>query len=313
MRNVLVVMKLSEKEKEIISNVEGYTYHFFETSDQVPSQLFTEVDTIVGYPSRQLIESCQNVDWIQLPSAGANQYVDIDEKIMITNAYQVYGQSISEYMIASTLAFSKNFFNYYNQQKTRVWKALADMRNISSMKVLGVGMGDIGSNFLKKMHALGSVCYGVRRTIHDQPDYVEKLYTLETMDEILPECDVVALSLPQTQETQNLFDYDRMKKMKKDVIFMNVGRGSAVVTDDLYRLLQEGHFGGVCLDVVNPEPLPLNHPLWTHPKVFITPHVSGLSTNFENRGKVIDVITTNLKNMAQNKQPLHIVDRKLGY
>ncbi|MBQ9154133.1 MAG: D-2-hydroxyacid dehydrogenase, partial [Solobacterium sp.] len=103
------------------------------------------------------------------------------------------------------------------------------------------------------------------------------------------------------------------RTMKKDSILINVGRGSAIDTEALLKLAREGWFRGVYLDVTDPEPLPLNHPLWNTERVYITPHISGGSDSNIIRGRLLDIVSENLKLVSEGKKPLHIVDRKLGY
>ena len=154
--------------------------------------------------------------------------------------------------------------------------------------MLSVGMGAIGTSYLKKAAALGATCYGVRRTLHDQPDFVEQLVTPEGMDDLLPMMDVVALSLPGTAAVDGMFDERRLRLMKPTAILVNVGRGNSVVTEDLIRVMNSGHLKAACLDVMDPEPLPKDHPLWMTSRVYITPHISGGYRAGVNYDRVID-------------------------
>ena len=174
-------------------------------------------------------------------------------------------------------------------------------------------MGAIGSSYLRKSHALGAICYGVRRTVHDCPDFVEELVDPSGIDRLLPEMDVVALSLPGTDEVNGMFDERRLRLMKKDAIILNVGRGNSIVTQDLIRVMNEGHLRAACLDVMNPEPLPKDHPLWTTPRVYLTPHISGGFRAGINYPRVIDTAIRNLTLVLNGEPPIHIVDRTLGY
>ena len=101
--------------------------------------------------------------------------------------------------------------------------------------------------------------------------------------------------------------------MKKTSILLNVGRGNCVVTEDLVRVMADGWLKAACLDVMEPEPLPKGHPLWTAPRVYITPHVSGGYRAGVNYDKVIDAVIRNLELVLQGQPPVHIVDRELGY
>ena len=105
----------------------------------------------------------------------------------------------------------------------------------------------------------------------------------------------------------------RLRLMKKTAILLNVGRGSAIVTEDLLRVMKDGHLRAACLDVMDPEPLPKGHPLWTAPRVYITPHISGGYRAGVNYDRVIDAVIRNLTLVLQGQPPVHTVDRELGY
>ena len=125
--------------------------------------------------------------------------------------------------------------------------------------------------------------------------------------------DVVALSLPGTAAVEGMFDERRLRLMKPSAILVNAGRGNSVVTEDLIRVMNDGHLKAACLDVMDPEPLPADHPLWTTPRVYITPHISGGYRAGVNYDRVIDAAIKNLTLVLEGKPPVHIVDRKLGY
>lgn len=133
------------------------------------------------------------------------------------------------------------------------------------------------------------------------------------MDELLPEMDVVALSLPGTDAVKGMFDERRLRLMKKTAILVNAGRGNSVVTEDLLKVMEEGHLRAACLDVMDPEPLPPSHPLWTAPRVYLTPHISGGYRAGVNYERVADVVIRNLTLVLAGNDPVHIVDKNLGY
>ena len=285
----------------------------FTSKKEVTAEMLQDAEIILGNVSPDLINSSDTVRWVQLDSAGADSYKILKDEITLTNCSGAYGEAISEHMLGCVLAVEKNLYAYYDRQKKRSWDNLGSVPVMRNLKILCVGMGDIGSAFALKMHMLGCRVYGVRRTVHDVPDYIEAMYTMDNMDEILPECDVVALSLPQTPETIGMFDYSRLSRMKKNAMIINVGRGSAINSVDLVRIMKEGHLKAACLDVAEHEPLPKNNPLWTCPNVYITPHISGRFNAEVTYDKVVDIFTTNLDHYL-NSQPLeHIVDKTIGY
>lgn len=285
----------------------------FTSKKEVTAEMLQDAEIILGNVSPDLINSSDTVRWVQLDSAGADSYKILKDEITLTNCSGAYGEAISEHMLGCVLAVEKNLYAYHDRQKERSWDNLGSVPVMRNLKILCVGMGDIGSAFALKVHMLGCRVYGVRRTVHDVPDYIEAMYTMDNMDEILSECDVVALSLPQTPETIGMFDYARLSRMKKNAMIINVGRGSAINSVDLVRIMKEGHLKAACLDVTEHEPLPKNNPLWTCPNVYITPHISGRFNAEVTYDKVVDIFTTNLDHYL-NSQPLeHIVDKTIGY
>ncbi len=285
---------------------------FAQKAEDLKPEDCRDAEIVVGHVSRELVEKMPRLRFVQLYSAGANGYAWLPPEIMLANA-NAYGDAMAEHMLTTTLMAMKRMPEYLQMQDRQDWELLDDVIRMEGARVLSVGMGAIGTAYLKRAAALGAVCWGVRRTLHDQPDFVEKLVTPEGMDELLPMMDVVALSLPGTSEACGMFDERRLRLMKKTAILLNVGRGSAIVTEDLLRVMKDGHLRAACLDVMDPEPLPKGHPLWTAPRVFLTPHVSGGYKAGINYTRVTDFVIGNLALVLQGKPPLHVVNRELGY
>ncbi len=281
-------------------------------ADADPKDL-AEAEIVAGSVNPQLLEKMPKLRFVQLFSAGANSYGWLPEQIILANAYGAYGESIAEHMLTTTLMAMKRMPEYLDMQKEQGWNLLKDIDRFAGSNILSVGMGAIGTAYLKKADALGAVCYGVRRSVHDKPEFVQKLVTVDEMDELLPEMDAVALSLPGTAEVKGMFDERRLRLMKKSAILLNTGRGNSVVTDDLIKVMNEGHLKAACLDVMDPEPLPKDHPLWTTSRVYITPHISGGYRAGVNYESVTDVVYRNIELVLSGEPPVHTVDRKLGY
>lgn len=281
-------------------------------ADADPKDL-AEAEIVAGGVNPQLLEQMPKLRFVQLFSAGANSYGWLPEQIILANAYGAYGESIAEHMLTTTLMAMKRMPEYLDMQKEQGWNLLKDIDRFAGSNILSVGMGAIGTSYLKKADALGAICYGVRRSVHDKPEFVQKLVTVDEMDELLPEMDVVALSLPGTAEVKGMFDERRLRLMKKSAILLNTGRGNSVVTTDLIKVMNEGHLKAACLDVMDPEPLPKDHPLWTAPRVYITPHISGGYRAGVNYESVTDVVYRNIELVLSGEPPVHTVDRKLGY
>lgn len=313
LKKVIVTSHHSDEIIQRFKEIPGCEIVFAEKSSDIPEEAFAETECFVGMINKEMLAKMPKLRFVQLFSAGANGYGWLPEEVTLANAYGAYGDSIAEHMLTTTLMAVKRMPEYVNNQQDQKWELLSDISMFEGLNVLSVGMGAIGTSYVRKANALGAICYGVRRTIHDQPDFVQKLVTPDDMDELLPEMDIVALSMPGTDEVKGMFDERRLRLMKKTAIIANVGRGNAIVTEDLIKVMNEGHLKAACLDVMVPEPLPQGHPLWTTPRVYITPHISGGFRAGVNYERVMDRAIKNLTLVAQGKPPVHVVNRELGY
>lgn len=129
----------------------------------------------------------------------------------------------------------------------------------------------------------------------------------------MEDADIVATSLPGNAETSNVFDAKAFSAMKDGAYFINVGRGSAVDTEDLCQALESGKLAGAALDVTNPEPLPADHKLWSMPNVLITPHVSGGYHVKLTHDRIGEIAARNIGHLVRGEDFENVVDMKTGY
>ncbi len=151
------------------------------------------------------------------------------------------------------------------------------------------------------------------KAIAEQENAVDELYGMDALDSLLPRADVVALSLPQSPETNGLMNGERLALMKKGSILINVGRGSAVDQQALASTLNSGHLGGAALDVAVPEPLPPEDPIWNAKNILITPHASGGWSLPSTIDRVMDIFLENLKAWQEGAPMKNLVDPESGY
>lgn len=290
--------------------------YYFSEDGPIPDEAWENAVIIMGSPTPAQLQKCQKLRWLQLGTAGADTYCRpgvLSESVMLTNATGSYGHAISEYMVGATLLVMKKFHLYRDNQSAGAWLDRGIVKSISSSKVLMVGMGDIGSEYAKKIHALGASVTGITRTPHEVPEYAEKMGLLADLDDLLPEYDVVAMALPNSAETAGLMGTRRLSLMKEGAILVNVGRGSAVDTEALCDALESGHLMGAVLDVTDPEPLPADHRLWHIPGAVITPHVSGGYHMRETYENIMAICRENLEKFLAGGELGHQVDRATGY
>lgn len=314
--HILVLFKMDLAHQKEWMTLDPQSQFIFKQPKELTKSDLDWAEIVIGNPPTDLLNAQPNLKLICLNSAGSDTYVKeglLHPNTLLTNASGAYGLAIAEYVLSYILYFYKNLHLYTKNQKMHYWHYEGSVESLQGKNVLIVGAGDIGCHVAMLLSHFGTNNIGVRRTDKPLPAYFTKTCTLAKLDEELPHADIVVLALPQSKQTQHLFDYARLAKMKSTAILINVGRGSAIVTEDLYQIMKQGHLKAVALDVIDPEPLPQNDPLWNLENVLITPHCTGGYSLESTYTKVHDILYENLKAYLTNQALHNLVDRKTGY
>jgi phosphoglycerate dehydrogenase-like enzyme len=163
----------------------------------------------------------------------------------------------------------------------------------------------------RRAHALGMKVIATRNTPSEKPPFVSEQGLSSDLLSFIVRADVIVNALPLTPETKGIFGRKAFDAAKRGALFINVGRGSTVVTSDLLAALTDGRIGGAGLDVTDPEPLPPDHPLWHLPNVLITPHVAAVTDLGEEPRWLI--ARENLRRYAAGGKLLSEVSVEKGY
>lgn len=316
MKNILILFPFTEAHKQQAAEAAPGAQILYRRYSQVTREEVAAADIVLGSPSPEWLKAAPRLEWVQLGSAGTDGYAVpgvLRENTILTNATGIYGEVMAEYMLAGLLSLQKKLPLYQQNRLEHRWHPEGRVRLITGSSALVVGFGNIGSEFARRLSALGCKVTGIRRNKTGKPDYLEALAQMDALDSLLPEADIVALSLPNTGETRRLFGRDRMEKMKPGAILINVGRGSAVDSAALCEALNSGRLGGAVLDVTDPEPLPREHPLWDAPNLILTPHVSGSNDLPEVQDGLCRLALENLKAYFEGKPLKNVVDLSTGY
>lgn len=295
-RNILVVMPAADSHRrqlEAAAPGAVFTYASSPAEEDV-----ARADAIVGNIRPELLAHAKNLKLLQLNSAGSNPYLSLPAVCpgaRLCCATGAYGLAISEHMMGVLLELMKKLALYRDNQFEGRWQDLGPVTSVYGANVLVVGMGDIGTSFARLCAAFGARVTGVRRCAGEKPDFVESIRTPADLDALLPEADVVFLSLPETPETIGLMSDQRIALMKETAYLLNCGRGSAVDQAALLRAVRAGKLAGAGLDVTTPEPLSQDHPLWREPRIVITPHVSGQYHLAETHNRIVALACRNLR------------------
>lgn len=285
-------------------------------SKEVTQEMINDVDIVIGNPPISLDLNRENIQVIMLNSAGSDQYIKenvLNPHTSLTNASGSYGVAIAEQTIGMMITLNKNIKSYIHHMEKHQWLPLKTGKEIYQSTVAIVGYGDIGYEIAKRLKAFNCKIIAVKRRKQADLPYVDEVYTIDELHDVLPKADYVILALPQNKSTIHLFDKEKLLLMKNDAMLINIGRGSAIVTDDLIDVLKQGHLYGVALDVVEQEPLSPASPLWDIDNVLITPHSSGGFVWQSVHRFYVDLVIRNLHHFNHQENLENEVDFITGY
>ena len=315
-KKILVVLPVSEGQKERLEEFADKSCFTYTSYKKATKKMVEEADIIIGNIDPDLLEYAKNLEWLQLNSAGADAYVKkgvLPEEVILTNATGAYGPGVAEHMLAVLFSIQKKLHLYRDNQNQCEWQDEGEVMSLRGGCALIVGLGDIGLYFARLLRNFGYRVIGIKRRPGQVPQGVDELYTMEHLDELLPEADVIFSVLPETKATKNIFNAKRFREMKNSAVFLNAVRGSAVNTEDLCQALIAGEIYGAGLDVTDPEPLPSQHKLWNMKNVVITPHISGDFHHPATLYRIVDIAAGNLKRYCAGEPLMNVVDRETGY
>ena len=318
MDNVLVLFKTEPAFRTELMDIFHNAKVVFNEGDNtgaINSEVAENTVVIFGNPDADFLNHCPRLKWLQLQTAGTDGYVggEVKDTVLLSCATGGYGHSVSEHMVGLCFMLFKKLHLYRDEQSLGRWQSRGRVKSIQGAVVLVVGLGDIGSNFARRMKALGSYIIAVRRTAHAKPEYVDELLLPHQMEEALPRADVLALSVPGTKDTAGLIGRSQLAKMKQDAVIINAGRGSAIDTEALCDALESGALAGAALDVIDQEPLPSGHRLWKLENAVITPHVAGWRYMIETGQYIMKLNLKNARRFVSGESPESLVDFKTGY
>lgn len=254
-----------------------------------------------------------SVEWVHVAAAGVDALLSPEvreSEVVVTNSRGVFDTSIAEYVLGQVLSFAKDLPGSLRLQQEERWQHRESER-VAGSRALVVGTGPIGRAIARLLRAAGMEVSGSgRRERTGDPDFGTVTDTA-ALPEALGRADWVVAIAPLTDSTKGMFDADAFAAMQPHARFINVGRGELVVTDDLVSALREGGIAGAALDVVDVEPLPEGHPLWSLPNVMVTPHNSGDFVGW--RDALVTLFADNFVRWADGRPLDNVVDKSLGY
>ena len=266
-----------------------------------------------NFPTSNLKKVSPNLKWIHCVSAGVEHLLPLDwmfEGLVLTNNSGVHSKKAGEYGLMSVLMLHNHIPKIISNQKNKKFESLFSTP-IAGKTIVVVGTGNLGGAMIRLLAPLGPKIIGVNRK-GETVDGCSKVITVDKIDSILPEADILYLAMPETPGTKNLISRKRLGLLKPSCGIVNIGRQSTMDYDVLCEKLRTNKLAGAILDVFTPEPIELNSKLWQIPNLIITPHVSADDGESYVR-LTLELFTKNLKLFISNKPLINQINKNFGY
>lgn len=318
---ILVYWKITEEQKQRIRSIaekHGCEVSFATDPGEAAAEA-KNADILFGADPEPL-RVARNLKWFCTCWAGVNHYLRKgilpNSSCLLSNSSGSYGVSISEHIIMTALIMMRRFEEYekiMQDTAAKEWHHNIQMHSLCGSRITILGTGDIGSTFAKRVRSFEpKSVVGVNRSGRQAPEY-DQIFLVTDLDTVLPQTDLLVMSLPETTETIGIMNRDRMDLLPEGAFLINVGRGSAIDESALTDALNKEKIAGAALDVMQTEPVPENSPLRTAKNILLTPHCAGQMTLDYTREKSVGMFCEDLENYLSGKPLVYGVDKDRGY
>ncbi|MEK6939565.1 MAG: D-2-hydroxyacid dehydrogenase [Nanoarchaeota archaeon] len=293
---------------ELISVTRDTVHETISTADALISADRAVLDEVL---TAELLRKASKLRWVHATGAGIEHYLIpelVQSSIIFTNGKILQGPGVSDHALALLLTLTRNLHLTMTGDEDVATPRPIELRDKVAVVV---GCGGIGMLIVEKLAAFGMKVFAVNNENIPYLTMLQKVYMPEQLVEILPQADVVICAAPLTVKSKGTFGAREFAAMKDTAYFVNVSRGGLVQTEALLEALQNGKFRGVGLDVTDPEPLPVDHPLRSFRNVVISPHLAGMSDN--NFTRRYENIMLNIDRFIHDRPLINIVDKERGY
>ena len=294
----------------------GFMVHYYDTQAALTPHI-GDYEVLFGHPVPALLRQASQLKWLCSDYAGVEKYLDdavwSRPDCLLSNASGAYGPTISEHILMVLLMLLRRMPEYQADLCQRQWTFHTPIRSIIGSHVVMLGTGDIGSHTARRLKALGASVTGVCRSGRSKEPAFDRVVPIQELDSVLPSADALVMALPSTPETEGVLSRERIALLPERAYVVNVGRGSAIDQNALVEALMQRKLAGAALDVMTPEPLPADDPLWDCPNTIITPHVSGNMSLGLTCDIDVDMFCADLARYAAGEPLANLVDRIRGY
>lgn len=263
----------------------------------------------------------ENLRWVHTAAAGVGGSLTVELRkshALFTNSREIHAEPIADWIVAAIAFCARGFHGAMVARSEHRWAKpeLAGLetplRELKDLRVGLVGLGGIGKAAARRLSPLGMEVNAIRRRpTRRRPKGVSWVGGPGDILPLASKSDVLVITAPHTSDTVSMVSDAVLSSLPHGAHVLNVSRGALLDEEALLRQLDYGHLGGCVLDVFSTEPLPSEHPFWGHPKVFLTPHVAGVTQRFWDRET--EFIVDNIDRYLRGKPLRNIVNYSVGY
>jgi phosphoglycerate dehydrogenase-like enzyme len=312
----LIVPSLGPAERARILEAAGPGAGLVEATDPARQRAeIADAEVLFGRVTPEVFAHQRRLHYYHALGAGVDAILTpelVESDVVLASEKGGVGIHLAEHAFALLLALTRGLHTALRRPEWGLREPIRLAQRELWEQTMGiVGFGGTGREVARRALAFGMRVLAV--DIEDVPPEpgVEAIWKPDRLPDLLGASDVVVIGLPLTKATHHLFTRDLFRLMRPTAILINVTRGAIVLGDDLRAALDEGLLWGAGLDVTDPEPLPPGHPLWTHPRVIVTPHTAGGSPR--RAGRALATFCENLRRLRTGQPLLAIIDKRKGY
>ncbi|MBI3965390.1 MAG: D-2-hydroxyacid dehydrogenase [Chloroflexi bacterium] len=311
-----IVPQLSEEQRARILDAAGPGSEIVVTEDENKQRdAIVDADVLFGRVSRSAYVANKQLKYYQSIGAGVDETLVpelVESDVVFCSEKGGVGIHLAEHAFALLLGLTRGIHKAIREPSFQSRRPIrADQRELFESTLGVLGFGGTGREAAKRALGFGMRVLAVDvEPVAGEPG-VNEVWGLDRIDDLLAQSDVVLIGLPLTPRTNRLFNRETFGKMKRNAILINVTRGEIIDGEALLEAINEGVIWGAGIDVTDPEPLPDGHPLWSHPRVIVTPHTAGGSPRRADR--VIDTLCENLRRLRAGQPLVAVIDKRKGY
>jgi len=316
-KKIVTVCSKFDNVMTLIQERIGDKYNFVEVKAPLTPSIIEETDYLVAdFPNAVdiLLEKPGRLKWIQGTWAGIDHFTKYlatqerkPELLVSRMSHPLFSQLMNEYTLLAVLSIERRLKEMRKHQEERIWDPsganLRNYRGVSSLTIGILGVGEIGLACASMFKGMGSIVLGLVNSPRERDDTVSRYFVREELAEMLSSCDYIINILPATTDTNGILSNDVLKSCR-NAGFINIGRGNVCTDQDIVKALDSGWLREAFLDVFFEEPLPKASPLWSHPKVTVTPHVAAKAQ----AESIAECFVKNVERVEEGQLPVPLID-----